>query len=166
MFRDRTTGFGRRAPLDGEILPPLDDARDGADAAAADAGRRFRSDEASGEDFRADQAKVERRFWVTLRRAVRQVPFTEDLVAAYYCAIDPETPFRVRATLIAALAYFVVPLDGLPDFIVGLGFGDDVTVLATAIGLVAAHITGEHRHAARRALDGGLTPGEGPDPLR
>lgn len=98
------------------------------------------------------ERKVRARFWPTLRRAMRQVPFTEDLVAAYFCALDPRVPARVRGTLLAALAYFVVPLDAVPDFIVGLGFGDDVSVLAAAIALVAAHITDEHREAARAAL--------------
>ena len=70
------------------------------------------------------------KFWATFRKAARYIPFAEDLVAAYYCAFDPATPIRVRAILIGALAYFVLPLDVIPDFIAGLGFTDDVTVLA------------------------------------
>src|SRR5689334_9175115 len=103
----------------------------------------------------AEEARSERvrtRFWSTFRKAARQIPFAEDLVAAYYCALDPATPGSVRATLLGALAYFVLPFDIIPDFIAGLGFTDDAAVLFAAIRMVAAHITPVHREAARRAL--------------
>jgi uncharacterized membrane protein YkvA (DUF1232 family) len=38
-----------------------------------------------------------------------------------------------------------------------LGFSDDAAVLATAIRLVASHITPEHRDAARAALKRGIS---------
>lgn len=99
-----------------------------------------------------DEAKVRGRFWPTMRKAARQIPFSRDVVAAYYCALDPDVPFRVRATLLGALVYFVTPLDAIPDFLLGIGFGDDVTVLMGAITLVAAHITDRHRQRAEKAL--------------
>ena len=97
---------------------------------------------------------VRSKFWATFRKAARYVPFAEHLVAAYYCALDPATPARVRAILLAALAYFVLPFDTVPDFLAGVGFTDDVTVLVAAIALVRAHITPGHRAAAKRVLDG------------
>jgi len=54
--------------------------------------------------------------------------------------------------LLAALAYFVLPFDFVPDFLPMIGFADDAAVLATAIRMVATHITPDHREAARRAL--------------
>ena len=65
-----------------------------------------------------------------LMRVVGKIPFADDLVAAWYAARDPHTPMRAKAVLFAAVAYFVTPLDMLPDFITGLGFTDDATVLA------------------------------------
>ena len=70
-----------------------------------------------------------------------------------WAAIDPAVPFRVRATLMGALFYFVTPIDVIPDFLVGLGFTDDVTVLMGAITMVAAHITTRHREQAKAALE-------------
>jgi uncharacterized membrane protein YkvA (DUF1232 family) len=98
--------------------------------------------------------RVKRRFFETFRKAARYIPFAEELVAAYYCALDPETPHRVRAMLLAALAYFVLPFDSVPDFLVGVGFGDDAAVLLATITLVRAHITPIHLAAARRVLSG------------
>jgi len=99
------------------------------------------------------EARVRSRFWKTIRKAITAIPFIDEVVAAYYCALDPATPASVRATLLAALAYFVVPLDIIPDFILGFGFSDDITVLVTAISMVSRHIGEQHRVAARLALD-------------
>lgn len=90
--------------------------------------------------------------WDKLRRFAGRIPFAEDAVAAYYCALDRRTPLHARAILIGAVAYFVTPFDVIPDVIAGLGFTDDATVLATAIAIAGAHIRVEHREAARRAL--------------
>lgn len=107
------------------------------------------------EDETARSERVRRRFFKTLRKAARYIPFADDLVAAYFCALDPETPHRVRATLLAALAYFILPTDAIPDILAGIGFGDDAAVLLATITMVRSHITSTHEEAARRVLAGG-----------
>lgn len=99
-----------------------------------------------------DAAKVEKGFWDKLRRTLGRVPFLEDAASAYFCAFDPRTPRRVKAMLLAALAYFVVPSDMIPDFIAGLGFTDDAAVLFATLQLVSGHIKERHRDSARRRL--------------
>jgi uncharacterized membrane protein YkvA (DUF1232 family) len=91
-------------------------------------------------------------FWKKLLKLAGKVPFADDAAAAYFCAIDPATPTRVKGILLAALAYFVLPFDAIPDFVAGLGFTDDAAVLAMALSLVARHVTPEHRARARAAL--------------
>jgi uncharacterized membrane protein YkvA (DUF1232 family) len=91
-------------------------------------------------------------FWRKLRRALGRIPFAEDAVAAFYCAMDSATPLRARAIMLAALAYFVLPIDLVPDALTVIGFTDDATVLATAIAVAGAHIRPEHRAKAKRAL--------------
>lgn len=81
-----------------------------------------------------------------------RIPFADDLAASYYCALDPLTPMKAKGVLFAALAYFIIPTDMVPDIIAGLGFTDDATVLATALGIVGAQIKEPHRRAARRLL--------------
>ena len=95
----------------------------------------------------------ERTFWRKLARVAARVPFAEDLVAALYCALDRQTPGYVRATLLGALAYFLLPADTIPDFMVVLGFTDDAAVLAAAIAAVGRHLRPKHREAARERLD-------------
>ncbi len=101
---------------------------------------------------------VRRDFWTKFKRLAGKLPFAEDLLAAYYCALDPATPMRVRGMLLAALAYFILPFDVIPDMIAGLGFADDAAVITAVVGLVATHITPAHRAAAARALDKELPP--------
>ncbi|OYR10538.1 YkvA family protein [Brucella grignonensis] len=103
-------------------------------------------------DFNNRSERVKKGFWKTARRAGRMVPFMDEVVAAYYCALDQNTPTRVRMTLMAALAYFVLPFDVIPDMLVGIGFTDDIAVLMAALTAVRTHITPAHRIAAREAL--------------
>jgi uncharacterized membrane protein YkvA (DUF1232 family) len=108
--------------------------------------------EALARRFAADEQEVRRGFWRKLRRLAAQLPFAEDLIAAHYCALDRQTPFKVKAVLIGALAYFVLPTDVIPDVLPVIGYTDDAAVLAAAVKLVASHITPEHREAAQRML--------------
>ena len=99
-----------------------------------------------------DRESVRKRFWGKFKRVAAKLPFAEDLLSAYYCAFDLKTPRHVQAALLGAIAYFIPPFDFIPDMLPVLGFTDDAAVLATAIRLVAAHITSEHREAARAKL--------------
>ncbi|MEX0838345.1 MAG: YkvA family protein [Parvibaculum sp.] len=97
-------------------------------------------------------------FWRKMARFAGRVPFAEEAAAAWFCARDPKTPVRVKATLLAALAYFVTPVDFIPDVVAAFGFTDDAAVLMAAIGLVSSHILPRHRKAARAAFN--LPPAE------
>ena len=101
----------------------------------------------------AGEGEVRAKFWRTARKAARQVPFMDEVVAAYYCALDRNTPFRAKGILLAALGYFILPADTIPDIVLGLGFTDDIAVLTAAITAVRAHMTPAHRLAAKEALD-------------
>jgi uncharacterized membrane protein YkvA (DUF1232 family) len=113
-------------------------------------------DERTAQQATRDEARVRRGFWSKAKRVAARLPFAEDLLSAYYCAFDRTTPIQVKAALLGALAYFVLPLDLIPDILPVLGYADDAAVLATALRLVASHIRPEHREAARQALARGL----------
>lgn len=95
---------------------------------------------------------LRRKFWRKLTGVIARIPFAEDLLAAYYCAFDRRTPLAAKATLVAAIAYFVLPADAIPDVLPVLGFTDDAAVLAAALRMVANHITPEHRAIAKEKL--------------
>lgn len=112
------------------------------------------------EDFSGDsdgaekkRRRIIKRFWPTVKKALVAIPFMEDVVAAYYAMLDPQTPRAARMTLMGALAYFVMPIDMIPDFIFSLGFIDDASVLTAALAAASAAIKPIHREAAKRALE-------------
>ncbi len=103
--------------------------------------------------LRADQSTVESGFWSKVKKTIGNVPLIEDAIASFYAATDSATPIHVKAVLFGALAYFVLPLDAIPDFIPGVGFTDDAAVLAAALATVRRHVTQEHRRRAREFLE-------------
>ncbi|WP_395458972.1 YkvA family protein [Azospirillum melinis] len=111
-----------------------------------------------------DERLVRRRFWQKLRANLHRVPFLEELLAAYFCATDPATPYRAKAILLAALAYFVLPVDAVPDWLLIAGFTDDAAVLAAAVQTVRTNLTPDHWLRAKevlRAEKGGETESAG-----
>ena len=97
----------------------------------------FRAQAASWQDIAAltrrmigNEQELQRDFWRKLKGAVADLPFAEDLLAAYYCAFDRQTPLHVKAVLLGAIAYFILPTDLIPDYIPVIGFVDDAAVLA------------------------------------
>jgi uncharacterized membrane protein YkvA (DUF1232 family) len=99
-----------------------------------------------------DEAQVRQGFWKKTRSTLGKVPFTEDAVAAFYCATDSATPLPIRATLFGALAYFILPIDAIPDLLLGLGFTDDAAIMIAAFTAARTHITEDHRAKAREWL--------------
>jgi uncharacterized membrane protein YkvA (DUF1232 family) len=100
-----------------------------------------------------DEQNVKQNFWPKLQQNLARIPFAEDVVAAWYCASDAKTPLKVKGTLFAALAYFILPFDIMPDMILGLGFTDDLAVLMTAMTLVRNHVTQDHRDRAQTTIN-------------
>jgi uncharacterized membrane protein YkvA (DUF1232 family) len=100
----------------------------------------------------SDEKSVRQNFWPKLQQNLARIPFADEVLAAWYCATDAKTPLKVKGTLFGALAYFILPIDVVPDVILGLGFTDDLAVLMTAMTLVKNHITQEHRDRARETV--------------
>lgn len=116
----------------------------------------------SGDDDKNTEREktLREKFWVKFRANANRIPFMEDVASAYYCALDPQTPNRVRGILLAALAYFILPLDTIPDFLLGFGLTDDITVLTLAFTAISGNIKDSHRVAAKKALESDLTAQE------
>jgi uncharacterized membrane protein YkvA (DUF1232 family) len=91
-------------------------------------------------------------FWRRLREVAAKVPFAVDLGAAYYCVRDPSTPTAVKALLLAALAYFVLPFDFIPALFIALGLVGDAAVVVGVVRMVSRHVKPEHYEKSREAL--------------
>jgi uncharacterized membrane protein YkvA (DUF1232 family) len=103
-------------------------------------------------------------------RAGRQL--IEKILTLYFCLRDSDTPTWAKAVILSALAYFILPLDAIPDAIPGAGLTDDAGYMAAALAMVAAHVKPEHRERARENLktwfgtDEDRPPASGAEPVR
>jgi uncharacterized membrane protein YkvA (DUF1232 family) len=70
----------------------------------------------------------------------------------YYAAEDPQSPKWAKGIILGALGYFIVPFDGIPDLLLGVGYTDDLGVLALALASVAMYITPEAKEKARTKM--------------
>ena len=95
---------------------------------------------------------MEQEFWPRLLKLVGRIPFAEDLAAAYFCVIDPTTPGRVRGVVLAALAWFVLPASVMPEFLLVLGFTDEIAVAAIVARMIRKHLQPRHYMRARAVL--------------
>ena len=76
----------------------------------------------------------------------------EPALKMYYAAMDADTPAWAKTTIIAALGYFISPVDAIPDIVPVVGYSDDLGVLAAALAATAVHIKDEHVRKAKETL--------------
>ncbi len=100
-----------------------------------------------------NEQRVATGFWPKMRRVVAKVPFAREALAVWHCARDEETPLAAKGMMLAALAYFVMPVDAIPDFIAGLGYTDDAAVFAALVAVLGRNLKPKHRAAAKRDID-------------
>ena len=101
----------------------------------------------------ANEVRVKRGFWPKIARTAARIPFADQALSVWYAARDPETPTAAKGMMLGALAYFVLPVDAIPDVFAGIGFTDDAAVFAALIATLGANIKRRHREAAEQALD-------------
>lgn len=102
---------------------------------------------------RVNEVRVSQGFWPKIGRVAARIPFANQAVSVYYAARDPETPMAAKGIMLGALAYFIMPLDAIPDVLAGIGFTDDAAVITAVIATLGANVRRRHREAADRALD-------------
>ncbi|MFY0399605.1 YkvA family protein [Brevundimonas naejangsanensis] len=101
---------------------------------------------------KVNEMRVRKGFWPKMRRTAARIPFAQQAVAAWYAAQDPQTPLAAKGLILGALAYFVMPVDAIPDVFVGIGFTDDAAVIAAVLATLGAHLKPRHHDQAAQAL--------------
>ncbi|HEX5378826.1 MAG TPA: YkvA family protein [Phenylobacterium sp.] len=104
------------------------------------------------ETIRVNERRVAQGFWPKIRKVAAKVPFAGDALSVWYCARDPQTPTAAKGMIMAALAYFVLPTDAIPDFLGVIGFTDDAAVFAALLAIVGKNVKDRHRDAAEALL--------------
>ena len=103
--------------------------------------------------MQVNEKRVEEGFWPKIRRVAAKVPFAKEALSVWYCAKDDDTPLAAKGMMLAALAYFVLPVDAVPDFIAGLGYTDDAAVFTALMAVVGKNLKPRHKAAAQRDIE-------------
>lgn len=101
---------------------------------------------------KVNEARVTKGFWPKITRTAARIPFADQALAAWYAARDPETPMAAKGMIFAGLAYFVLPVDAIPDLFAGIGYTDDAAVITAVLAMVGASIKRRHRDKAEDAV--------------
>jgi uncharacterized membrane protein YkvA (DUF1232 family) len=102
----------------------------------------------------------EDRLWEKLRRFGKRAGriVVERALRLFYAAQDPATPPWAKRAIYAALAYFIVPFDLIPDFLPGIGYTDDAGTLLFTLFAVSAYVSRDVKIRARAKTDEWLGP--------
>lgn len=96
----------------------------------------------------------DRSFWEKVKNFAKSAgkELIQKALWLYYAAQRAETPAWAKATIYGALAYFVLPLDAIPDVVPVVGFSDDLAAIAAAITAVSMYITDDVKAQAKEKM--------------
>lgn len=101
-----------------------------------------------------EQNYSEESFWQKLKKQALKAGVQVVYLALilYFVFIDKKTPKRAKIIVASALGYFILPTDLIPDFILGVGYSDDLGALILAASQIISNINPEHKAQARAKL--------------
>ena len=70
-------------------------------------------------------------------------PVIEKALQLFYATQSPDTPAWAKRVIYGALAYLILPIDTIPDYLPVVGFTDDLGVITAALTTVASYISPE-----------------------
>jgi uncharacterized membrane protein YkvA (DUF1232 family) len=96
----------------------------------------------------------EEKFWNKVQKLSKKAgtSVVYAVLLLYYTLQKPEVPIKVKATIVGALGYFILPLDIIPDLAVGVGYADDLSVVLFALVQVALYVDDKIKLQAKRKL--------------
>ncbi|MDW8108379.1 MAG: YkvA family protein [Candidatus Kryptonium sp.] len=87
-----------------------------------------------------DVEYVEQNFWAKISRLKSRIDFKRDLIALYKFMKDPAVSFLRKAIAIAALVYFILPLDSIPDLSPLIGLIDDLGIITMVVKFLSKEL--------------------------
>ena len=83
---------------------------------------------------------VDENLWNKLEKSGRRISFAKDILALYRYMKDPFVKWYRKAIVVAALVYFVVPIDTIPDITPLFGYLDDLGVITALLKYLGSEL--------------------------
>ena len=87
----------------------------------------------SKEDVDEATEIIEDKLWIKLEKIGNKISFAKDLKALYRYLLDDKVGWQRKAIVAAALIYFIVPIDAIPDLAPLFGYMDDLGVIMATL---------------------------------
>ncbi len=106
-------------------------------------------------DPKYGKAYSEDSFWSKITSVIKSagLEIIYKALQLYYAMQNPNCPLYIKTAIVAALGYFISPIDLIPDFIPVVGFTDDLAAIGSAIVMAHAFIDDNVKFQARRMID-------------
>lgn len=88
---------------------------------------------------------VEEKFSNKIKKAEKKISFVEDVIALYRYIKDDSVNWYRKLIVVAALVYFISPIDTIPDLAPLVGYLDDLGVVMAAIKYIGSEIKPYYR---------------------
>lgn len=94
----------------------------------------------SEDDVKEKMEFVEENLWSKLEKSGKKISFAKDILALYNYMRDPMVKWYRKAIVVAALVYFIVPLDAIPDLTPLFGYMDDLGVITALLKYLGSEL--------------------------
>ncbi len=94
----------------------------------------------SEKDVEKDQRFVEENLWNKIERTGKKISFAKDVIALFNYMRDPLVSWHRKSIVVAALIYFISPIDAIPDIAPLIGYLDDLGVITALLKFLGSEL--------------------------
>ena len=91
-------------------------------------------------EYREKVQIVDANIWKKVERTGSKISFAKDIRALYLYMKDPAVEWYKKGIVVAALLYFIAPIDAIPDFIPFIGYLDDLGVIVAVLKFLGSEL--------------------------
>jgi len=92
------------------------------------------------ERYQINADKVARGFEEKMNKVGEKLRFAQDLIALFRYFRDGDVAWQKKTIVVAALLYFILPIDAVPDLVPFVGYLDDFGVIAAVTAYLSAEL--------------------------
>lgn len=84
---------------------------------------------------------VDERLWEKVERVGKKISFVHDIKALFNYLTDRHVSWQRKTIVVAALIYFIAPIDAVPDLAPLIGYLDDLGVITATLRFLGKELT-------------------------